>query len=75
MAERARPILDGLSANRKLSSDALCLAILREVFERKSSDFRPPEVLPVSTLYTAVRYGVFREVFSSLLRGLRAFGK
>jgi len=40
-----------LSANRKLSSDALCLAILREVFERKSSDFRPPKLPPLSTLY------------------------
>jgi hypothetical protein len=33
--------------------------------ERKPSDFRPPEVLPVSTLYRAVRCGVFYEVFSS----------
>ena len=59
---------DGLSANRKLSSDALCLAILREVFERKSSDFRPLKLPPLSTLYRAVRCDVFCGVFSSPLR-------
>jgi hypothetical protein len=58
------------SANRKLSSDAVCLVVLCEVCERKTSDFRPSKLPPLSTLYRAVRCDVFYEVFSSLLERL-----
>ena len=52
-------------ANQKLSSDALCPAVLYEVSERKTADFRPSKLPLLSILYSGVSWCLRRGVFSS----------
>ena len=46
-------------ANRKLSSDALCLTVLCELYERKTTIFRPSKVPLLSILFIEVFAGPF----------------
>ena len=51
-----REVAPGWSANSKLSSDALCPAVLYEVYERKPSIFRMSKLPPLSTLCSLAHF-------------------